>query len=384
MIPSTAWRARRLSVLANAVVALALIGSCNESGGADPDGWVRSSPSREGVDSTVLERARDYAFAEGKNTQGVVVVRHGRIVAEWYAEDASADSYAASWSMAKSFTGTLIGIAVAEGEIPGLDVPIADYVPAWKGTDRAAVTLRDVLEMSSGLEWDETYGLGSDITDMVSTDGSHLDIVAAKPLANPPGTTFNYSSGDTMLLSAVLEGATGMKVAQYAESRLFAPLGLANVDWWSDSTGQTLTYCCLDMRSRDFARFGQLMLQDGVWNGVSIVPSGWVSASFAPSRSYSGYGFQWWLLGRTDPNLPSDTVAAIGHDGQYIYIVPSLDLVVVRNGTYMKYPGEPAANPSLFALYPSDGFNQLLGTKPPDSWDDAAFLGPIVDATAPE
>lgn len=344
------------------------------------DAWRVSSPAQEGMDAAVLEGARTYAFAEGKNTQGVVIVRHGRIVAEWYADGSDADSYAASWSMAKSFTSALVGIALDEGVLPSLDVPIADYVPAWAGTAHEAITLRDVLEMSSGLAWDETYNLGSDVQDMVFTTGPMIDIVTARPVAAPPGTVFNYSSGDTLLLSAVLQAATGMTVADYASQKLFEPLGIARADWWRDTTGLTLTFCCLDMSSRDFARFGELFLRRGRWHGRPVVPETWVSSSLTPSRSYDGYGFQWWLIGRDDPRLPPDAYAAIGHDGQYIYVVPSSDLVVVRNGLYMKYDGEPVADPFLFARYPSDGIILDQGTKPPDTWSDAEFLLPILDA----
>ncbi len=343
-----------------------------------------STPAAEGLDPSVLDGARAYAFAQGKNTQGVVVVRHGRIAAAWYAEGAGVDSYAASWSMAKSFTSALVGIALDEGLIPSLDVSMAEYIPSWEGTEKAAITLRDVLTMSSGLAWNEGYAdseLGdSDVVEMVFTTGSHLAIVEDQAVASPPGATFNYSSGNTMLLSAVIEGATGMPAGAFAEARLFGPLGLEHVDWWRDTSGQTLTYCCLDMRSRDFARFGELYLRHGAWDGASVVPATWVDASLAPSAAYDGYGFQWWLIGRSDPRLPADTFAAEGHDGQFIYVVPSLDLVVVRNGIYRKSPKEPVATPYLYAVYPSDGLIGNLGTRPPDSWDDAAFLGPIIDA----
>ena len=320
-----------------ACVLFGLIGSCSSDSG---DGWVVSTPAREGMDDTVLEGARTYAFAQGKHTQGVVVVRHGVIVAEWYAEGASVDSYAASWSVAKSFTSALIGIAFEDGLIPSLDVSMATYIPSWAGTDKEAITLRDVLTMSSGLDWVEDYALTeeSDVVDMVLTGESALAIVEDEPVLHSPGEVFNYSSGDTMLLSAVLQEATGMSAGAFAQARLFAPLGLDRVDWWQDTTGQTLTYCCLDMRSRDFARFGQLYLDRGARDGRQIVPTGWVEASLSPSSAYEGYGYQWWLLGRTEAGIPDDTFAALGHDGQYIYVIPSLDLVVVRNGTYVKSP----------------------------------------------
>lgn len=367
------------------LVALALVlapGGCGD--GDSGDGWVVSSPSAEGMDAAVLEGARAYAFAEGMNTQGVVVVRHGRIVAEWYAEGAGVDSYGASWSMAKSFTSALVGIALDDGSIPSLDAPISDYLPSWQGTDHDAITIRDVITMSSGLDWNEDYspsGIGSsDIIAMVLTGGSHLAVVEGQPIADEPGAVFNYSSGDTMLLSAVLEGATGMSAGEFAEARLFGPLGLANVDWWRDTEGHTLTYCCLDMRTRDFARFGQLYLEGGTWNGATIVPAAWVEASLASSPAYAGYGYQWWLTGVTNGLLPEDTFSARGHDGQFIYVIPSLDLVVVRNGTYVKSAEEPIATPNLFTLYPSDGLFPGRGTSPPDEWDDVSFLGPIIDS----
>ncbi len=383
MLPSPTPRldVRRVLLLAGSLLGAALFVACGS--GASGDGWEVSSPEREGMDAAVLDGARAYAFQEGKNTQGVVVVRHGRIVAEWYAEGAGVESYAASWSMAKSFTSALIGIALDEGLLPSLDVPIADYLPSWKGTEKEAITLRDVLTMSSGLDWVEDYeasNTSSDIVEMVLTPGSHLAIVEDEPLLEVPGTVFNYSSGDTMLLSAVLEGATKMSAGAFAEERLFAPLGLTGVDWWRDVDGHTLTYCCLDMRSRDFARFGQLYLEGGTYRGASIVPATWVADSLAPSPANGGYGFQWWLTGLTDPLLPADTFSALGHDGQYIYVIPSLDLVVVRNGIYFKSPEEPVATPSLFGRYPSDGLLPGRGTTPPDSWDDASFLAPVIDS----
>lgn len=372
MLPSLLRSLRRVVV----PCALLLLVSCGSSG----DGWEVSSPAREGMDPALLEEAREYAFQEGKNTQGVVVVRHGRIVAEWYAEGASAESYGASWSMGKSFTSALVGIALEEGSIPSLDVSMATYIPSWTGTEHEAITLRDVLEMSSGLEWDENYGIGSDVQRMVTTMSPPLSVPTGRPVIAPPGTTFNYSSGDTMLLSAVLQQATGMSVADYAEQKLFRPLGIRNAEWWKDTTGMTLTYCCLDMRSRDFARFGELYLRNGAWNGRPVVPASWVTASLTPTPSYGGYGFQWWLIGREGPGLPEDTYAAIGHDGQYIYVIPSKDLVVVRNGTYIKFEGEPVADPYLFLRYPSDGIIRDLGTKPPDDWDDVTFLGYVIDS----
>lgn len=332
------------------------------------------------MSSVVLDGARAYAFQEGRNTQGVVVVRHGAIVAEWYEPGRDASSFAPSWSVAKSFTSALVGIAIEEGLIESVDVGMAEFFPEWRGTPKESITLRDVLSMASGLRWDEDYTPGnpSDIIQMIVSEVDHLAYAASRPLEVPPGTRFSYSSGDTMLLAGVLRVVTGRIAGRYAEEKLFAPIGMGPVDWWQDASGNTVTYCCLDTPSREFARFGLLYLHGGNWDGRQVVPAEWVAESTSPNRVWEGYGFQWWLSGRTEPGLPADLYAALGHDGQFIYVIPSLDLVVVRNGHYDKHPGPPMAQDSLWALYPSDGLIPGHGTVPPDSWSDREFLAPII------
>ncbi len=118
----------------------------------------------------------------------------------------------------------------------------------------------------------------------------------------------------------------------------------------------------------------------GEWEGKQIVPAAWVQASWEPSSVYGGYGYKWWLDGNVDPDLPADLVMASGHDGQFIYIIPSLEIVIVRNGHYDKFPGEPIADPTLFLRYPSDGITPGAGTVAPDSWSDTEFLRPILDS----
>ena len=352
------------------------------------DEWAVEAPEDHGMDPDTLEGAQEYAFTDGMNTQGVVVVHEGVIVAEWYAEGADQDSWAASWSMAKSYTSALVGIAIEDGLIPGVDEPMTTWYPDWEGTDKAAITLRDVLQMSSGLDWVEDYdaeALGSsDIIEMVVAAADELAYAAGQPSAHPPGEVWSYSSGDTMLLSGVLQQVTGMPVDEYAQQEIFGPLDVEQVEWWRDARGHTLTYCCLDTTSRGFARFGLLYARDGEWDGEPVVPADWVTDSLeAAPASEDQYGYQWWL----DPaeGLPDDAFAAIGHDGQYIYVIPSLELVVVRNGLYVKDPGPPIADPNLFGKYPSDGLVPGRGTiNPEDGWDDAAFLKPIVESLGAE
>jgi CubicO group peptidase (beta-lactamase class C family) len=343
--------------------------------------WAVDTPEQQGMDAAELNRAKSYAFQPYKNTQGVVVVRGGAIVAEWYAPGSNDESWAASWSMAKSVTSALIGIAIAEGKIPSIDVPMTTYFPDWASRGLGAVTLRDVLEMRSGLAWNENYQPSSagvsNVIQMVTNERDQLAYAAARPKDVAPGAQFNYTSGGAMLLSGVLEQATGMSPAKYAQEKLWGRIGVTKVDWWTDAVGHTLTYCCVDTTSRDFARFGLLYLNRGRWGTKQVVPSTWVADSVAGSRAGpNAYGLMWWL---TDvPGVPKDLFIAEGHDGQYIYVIPSLDLVVVRNGIYHKFNGPAVGEPNLFARYPSGGLVPGAGTVPPNYWDNAAFLGPIV------
>jgi CubicO group peptidase (beta-lactamase class C family) len=386
---------RRLAFCAAASLLIALASGVGPAGagsvakgpfepGSD---WEVVAPGDVGMDSYTLNWSRVYAFQEGRNTQGVVVVRHDAIAAEWYAPGRGPDSWGASWSMAKSFTSALIGIAIEDGLIPSVDEPLATYYPHWAGTPRDAITLRHVLHQASGLHWNEEYDPDagpieeSEIIQLVLFQPDELAYVSDLQYESEPGTVFNYSSGNTLLLSGVIEQATGMSVAEYAQQELFGPIGIDQVEWWQDAAGHTLTYCCLDMPSRDFARMGLLFLNDGMWGDEPVVPAQWVVDSTTPSPAFDGYGYQWWLEGNMNDRLPDDTYAAEGHDGQFIYVIPSLDLVVVRNGIYDKFDGPGVAEPNLYGKYPSDSRGDHLGTMLPEiGWDDAAFLLPIIES----
>lgn len=339
--------------------------------------WRVEAPEAHGMDASLLDGARRYAFRDGKNTQGVVVVRHGVIVGEWYEEGRDASSFATSWSVAKSFTSALIGIALHDGLIESVDISMAEFLPEWSGTEKKEITLRDVLSMASGLKWSESYDpddlASSDIIQMILLREDHLAYAASRPLEFPPGSHWRYSSGDTMLLSGVLEAVTGGNAGSYAREKLFDPIGMLPVEWWTDSIGQTATYCCLDTPARQLAKFGLLYLRGGEWAGTRVVPRSWVTTSTSPSV-VAHYGYQWWLA---ETPGGREMYSAEGHDGQYIYVVPELDLVVVRTGHYDKYPGEPRADPSLWSRLPSDGLVDGLGSVPPDRWSDDEFLAPI-------
>jgi len=348
------------------------------------EGWPTSTPAAEGMDGDMLETSREYAFQDDKHTQGVVVMRHGKIVAEWYSEGHDSESWATSWSMAKSFAATLIGIAVDEGLIPGVDVTLDEYFPEWKDDPRGEITLEQVLHMESGLDWVEDYAPGSNDSDVGKVFLSVKDVLAyvlAEPAAVEPGTRFSYSSGDTMLLSGILKQVTGMTAGEYARLKIFEPLGTQQADWWTDVAGNTLTWCCLDMPSREFAKLGMLYQYGGAWDGKHIVSKMWVEAALEGSeRSERAYGYQIWTPGQTADNtlVPADTFQFNGFDGQWVWVMPSLDLIVVRNSRYIKKPGEPVADPYLLQTIPNQGLSDTLGSEAPETWEHAEFLGPIL------
>jgi CubicO group peptidase (beta-lactamase class C family) len=341
--------------------------------------WTVVEPEAMGMDSAGLLQARDYALRPDQNTQGVVVVRGGAIVAEWYAEGYDASSFAASWSMAKSFVSASLGIALGEGLIHSVNDPLGDYLPEWAGTEKGRIPLRAVLQMQSGLDFLEDY------VDVQSSDVIQIGLTAdtlGYMLANvdvkvPFDSQWYYSSGDTQLLSGVLERVTGKSTKDYAAAKIFGPIGMTDVDWWVDGAGQTIGFCCLDTPIRQFAKFGLLFLRGGEWDGKRIVPAAWVRESTTTrAKQYDGYAYQWWLA-QGDTQLPRDLYYASGKDGQAIYVIPSLDLVVAKNTIYRKPPKPPVAAAGYIAEFTPGGLSQY-GTLAAALWEDGPFLSSII------
>ncbi len=346
--------------------------------------WQKVDPAAVGLDSSMLALARSYAFRPEHYTQSVVIIRDGHLAAEWYAEGAGPESFATSWSVGKSFAAILVGIAIDNGAIPLIDAPMTTFVPEWSGTDRADITLRDVLTMASGLDWSEDYSdFNSDVARMV-LESDPLAVVLAQPVAAPRGQRWYYSSGDSMLLSRVLERATGKTAEQLAQDQLARPLSMSRFEWWNDASNNTYTFCCIDAPARDFAKFGQLLLQRGSWGGQTIVSSAWVdAATSAQAPGNPGYGYQFWTnqataVGGNWPSLPESTYFAVGVDEQYIAIIPELNMVIVRNGRYVKPDRPPIADQGLaIAGLVPDGLLPTGSTAPEDSWRADELFGLI-------
>ena len=278
------------------------------------------------------------------NTRALLVVYNGFLVAEKYSEGFMATTPQMGWSMTKSITNALIGILVRQGN---LKVEDAAPVEAWRSDDRKKISLNDLLHASSGLEWTEIYSRPSDATEMLfnSKDAAHFAM--SKKAVHPPNEKFYYSSGTTNILMRIIREKTGeAQYHRFPYLKLFNKVGMHSAIIELDPSGTFVGSSFSYATARDWARFGLLYLNDGVWNGERILPEGWVqyTATPAPPAKKGEYGAQWWLnAGATDnpanrnyPDLPTDIFLADGFEGQFVFVVPSKKLIVVRLGLSQK------------------------------------------------
>lgn len=301
-------------------------------------------------DEDALAALLDGAFATDieapAHTRAIGIVWRGELIAERYASGFDRHMPLTGWSMTKSLTSALIGLRVGDGVL-SLHDPAP--VPEWQGRDdpRRHITLDQLLRASSGLEFAEVYGsLNSDAVQMLF--GPHGDdmgsFAASKPLIAAPDTLWNYSSGTTNLLQRILRDSFGSLEAYhaYVRERLLYPIGMTRTTIASDASGTLVGSSFGYATARDWLRFGLLYLNDGVWEGERLLPEDWVAYSVTPTPAdpLARYGAQWWLnAGPSDrpdqrpwPRLPRDAYRASGFEGQYLTVVPSHDLVVVRLG----------------------------------------------------
>lgn len=293
---------------------------------------------------TAVARAIGKAFGDdlpadqhnALGTRGIVVLHKGKIVGERYADGFTAATPQLGWSMAKSVTNLLVGRLVAEGV---LSVDEAKLRPEWSG-QKAEITIDQLMRMTSGLSWDETYALGTPVTRMLYREKDIGAYAAGLDIRHTPGTYQQYSSGSTNILCSVLTARTGVR-ADLPRQELFAPLGLSSAVWEPDATGNPVCSSYLWATPRDWAAIGQFALQDGEWGGEKLLPPGWMARSSTSQQvektEEPGYAAGWWANRAADgtlvaPSVPADAYWAQGHDGQRVYVVPSADLVVVRLG----------------------------------------------------
>lgn len=295
-----------------------------------------------------LDRAVYNAFDQYKNgkpvyTRAVIVCYDGKIIAEKYAEGFNKNTVMLGWSDSKSFIGAMIGILVKEGK---LKVHEPAPVPEWKGTAKEKITLLNLLQQTSGLDFKEDYAGPSEVTNMLFKYGDMAAFAAKLPLKHQPGTVFNYSSGNTNILSRIIRHTVGEKdYAAFPYSALFHKINADSFLLEPDASGTYIGSSYSYATARDFLRFGLLYYNNGKWNGEQVLPEDWVKQSIVPpaSNPYKNYGYQFWLNGQNEkditkkayPDVPDDMFYADGYGGQDIYVIPSKKLVVVRLGLHV-------------------------------------------------
>jgi CubicO group peptidase (beta-lactamase class C family) len=333
---------------ASALAPLAAWGAADRAIAYWPQGahWTSVAPPAAALDPALLSAAVSAAIPD--NSVGVIVLRGGEIAAEAYAPDWGPAKALELASAAKSVLSVLVGIAIDQGHIKGLDQSVADFIPAWRGTPKQAITIRHMLSMTSGL--------GFEGLKVRNIEGDQFAINAAAPLEHPPGTHWAYNTPAFHLLYHVVERASGMPLEAFAQRGLIGPLGMEHWSWLTNvghgADGPVTNYYSALCSTRDLARFGLFALRGGQWEGRQLVDAAYFKASVSPSQDLNpSYGYLWWENARpgTDATgsrsgyrfegAPRDTFAALGFGGQIAVEVPSLDLVVVRQG---RAPAEPA------------------------------------------
>lgn len=291
--------------------------------------WKTEAPDTHGLDPVKLDEL--HSLMKGSQALGMLTVKDGVIVDEFYNDGYDAQSTFAFHSCSKSVTGTLIGIAIEQGYIESVEEPISKYLPEVAGRDdkrKADITIEDLLTNTSGLDWDEWNSY--DVWNQFRAAPDWVEFILGRDLIYEPGTHFTYSTGNTHLLSAILQSATGKTQLEYAKEVLLEPLGMESVTWGSDHRGITDGGNGIVMNLKDAARFGQMCLQNGQWQGETIVSAEWLKDSTTAKNGGYGdlngsYGYQWWMREYDGYEI----YYAYGFGGQYIFVVPELNLVNV-------------------------------------------------------
>ena len=310
----------------------------------DPQPW-EFAPD---VENKQIPQEFEADFAKYK-TIGFVVIQHNKIILEQYWKNYSPLSLTNSFSMAKSVISLLVGCAITDGKIKSVNQPVSDFLPEWTSYDGKVLTIKDLLTMSAGVDWDESYSSLFSKTTQAYYGNDLWKLALTEKLVEKPGVRFNYQSGVTQILAFLLQKATGKNIADYASEKLWTPIQAEEDAQWSldRKNGMEKAYCCLNSNARDFARLGQLILNKGSWNGVQVVDSNYIKEATTPATwlkftrklrpgqtkadppvPCTFYGYQMWIA-----NYRGLKVSYMrGMLGQYIIAIPKLDAVIVRLG----------------------------------------------------
>ncbi|MGD8990970.1 MAG: serine hydrolase, partial [Desulfobacterales bacterium] len=312
----------------------AVLWSCGGMGPEKPDywptqGWKIATPESQGMNSALLLDMLEVIWQNDMKIDSVLVVRNGYIVLDAYSFPRDAADRHNIYSCSKSVTSALIGIAIDKGLIKSVHTPVLDFFPnhTAKNLDahKKAMTLEHVLTMTTGLQCRDSYRYKWIGLQQLRDSADWVQYMIDLPMAQQPGTHFEYCNGATFLLSAILQQKTGMEALSFAEEHLFEPLGISGISWSSNPQGITVGYGRIHMRPRDMAKFGYLYLNNGLWEDKQIVSSRWIKEStrnHAATKGPMDYGYQWWTMG-------SGAFTALGYHGQFIFVVPHKNIVAV-------------------------------------------------------
>tara|TARA_X000001036_G_scaffold36143_1_gene29325 strand:- start:477 stop:1622 length:1146 start_codon:yes stop_codon:yes gene_type:complete len=270
---------------------------------------------------------------DGK-TKSFLVIKNDSILFEKYYDGHSKNSLSNSFSVAKSIVTSMMGRAIMEGKIKGLDQPVSDYFEQYKSGLASEVTVGDLAAMSSGMDWSEKYYSVINITSESYFTDDLRSVILRQKIIDKPGQSFRYSSGDTQLLGMVIEKASGLSLTEYLTQKFWKPMGAENTALWqldSDEYGMEKAYCCIASTARDFARFGKLYINKGMWGDQVILDSSFVELATKPVFEKSPYyGYGWWLYKYEGKKV----FTMNGHRGQFVISFPEENIIIVRQGDY--------------------------------------------------
>ena len=301
------------------------------------DEWATKTPSELNIHQDKVDHLFDLSFDDDA-TQAVVLIKDGYLIGERYAEGFDKNSFGTSWSMAKSFYASLIGISIERGEINSLDDKVSDYLEYFND-DRTEITIRDLLNMASGLQFPEHEH------ELMFFKQDHLDYAKNIGVEKEPNTLFEYNNVNSMLLGDILLKATGKKADELLNERVLQPIGADKLTLWRDSAENVLTYCCVDMSARDYSRFGLLFSRNGQWNDNQIISSDYVDETFTPYWNFTpkrftdldrGYTLHWWFSKNDEEG---QIFNASGKFGQYIFVDQENDVIFTRITKYFPTSG---------------------------------------------
>jgi CubicO group peptidase (beta-lactamase class C family) len=294
------------------------------------DGWQTASPESQGMNGDLLDDMRSLIETRDYLIDSVTVVRNGYVVLDTIFPTFTPNTRHIIHSCTKSIVSTLIGIAIDQGLIDSVSQPLISFFPERTidnlDETKASATLGHLLSMSSGLDCQDSYLYNWRGLRAMHATADWTQYVLDLPMAHEPGTHFEYCNGGSFLLSAILQEASGTSTLEFAEEHLFGPLGIEDVAWRMDPQGVYVGWGDMELRPHDMAKIGYLFLNHGLWDGERIVPADWVetatSEHIAAGTLSDGYGYQWWV----DAN---DYYMALGYGGQFIFVLPELEMVVV-------------------------------------------------------